>query len=162
MKQSFDATKSFYNEKDDVVFGRKKEMAILFKELMQEIGTAISTANDYIEENELNQYKQQGYQLANGEENAYVPLTFNMILQDDGGIHKIPVSALMHNSTMKLEQVDLKIKFQLYEENGDIMVECAKDGRLSDKDYDEMNLQFRNCTASEGISRVTNQYIKKI
>lgn len=142
-------------------------MAILLKDLLCQISNAICTANSIMEETALNQYVGQGYQkleCQNGELETYIPLTFNMELRDEQNVHKIhniPVSALMHNTTMRLEQVDLKLKFNMYEQDGNVMVDC-KPHNLLDNSLDEMSLQFKNTISTEGISKITGNQIKII
>ncbi len=137
-------------------------MAVLLKELLEEIGSAVSNANYELERAALWQYITQGYgeNKSNGEE-PYTPLTFNMALQDGGEIRKIPVSALLHNTTMRLDRVDITLRFKMFDQNGEVMVECAPSG-IKNETLDEMQLRFRNSAPTEGISKVTDHYLKKI
>lgn len=137
-------------------------MAILLNKLLEEIGGAICSANYIMEETALEQYMIQGYKKeasVGGAEDCYTPLTFNMALQDGGETHKIPISALVHNTTMRLEQVDMKLKFNMFEQDGGIMVSCMP-VNAQDTTLDEMTLQFRNTVSSEGIARITDSHIK--
>lgn len=139
-------------------------MAILLNELLKEISSAISSANYIMEETALDQYMAQGYQKEktdNGLEDCYSPLTFNIALQDGTETRRIPIAALVHNTTMRLEQVDMKLKFNMYEQDGGIMVSCMPAG-AQDTTLDEMTLQFKNTASPEGIAKITDNHIKKI
>ena len=137
-------------------------MAVLLRELLEEIGSAVNNANSELERAALWQYITQGYveNKSNGEE-PYTPLTFNMALQDGGEIRKIPVSALIHNTTMRLERVDMTLRFKMFDKNGEVMVECGPLG-MKNETLDEMKLRFKNSVPTEGISKVTDNYLKKI
>lgn len=84
-----------------------------------------------------------------------------MPLQDGGEIHKIPVSALVHNTTIRLNKVDLTLRFRMFDQDGEGMVECAPAGK-DDNTLDEMTLRFRNSASPEGISKITDEYLKKL
>ena len=141
-------------------------MAILLDDLLCEISNAICNANNIMEGTALNQYVEQGYERAltannNTESDSYVPLTFNLALRQEQEIRKIPIAALMHNTTMRLEQVDIKLKFKMYEQDGNIMVDCMPHNS-SNESLDEMTLQFKNSVSSEGISKITDSQMKHI
>lgn len=139
-------------------------MAVLLKELLGEISSAITNANYEMEKAALQQYITQGYEETQNKAiqgQSYIPITFNMALQDGMEIHKIPVSALIHNTTMRLDKVDVTLRFKMFDQNGDIMVECVPAGR-DDQTLDEMTLRFRNSVSPEGISKITDEYLKKL
>lgn len=139
-------------------------MTILLKELLEEISSAISSANYIMEETALEQYIAQGYKkndANNGSGDCYTPLTLNIALQDGSETRRIPISALVHNTTMRLEQVDMKLKFNMYEQESGIMVSCMPAG-AQDNTLNEMTLQFRNTASPEGIAKITDNHMKKI
>ena len=137
-------------------------MAVLLRDLLEEIGAAISHANLEVERAALGQYIASGYaQSNNNGEEAYTPLTFNMALQDGREVHRIPVTALVHNNTMRLDRVDVTLRFKMFDRNGEVLVECAPAG-AKDGTLDEMKLRYRNSVPPEGISKVTDGHLKKI
>lgn len=106
----------------------------------------------------------QGYKkesVGDGLGDCYKPLILNIALQDDSEICKIPVSALVHNTTMRLEQVDMKQKFYMLEQSGEIMVSCMPAG-AQDSTLDEITLQLKNTASPERIAKITDNHIKKI
>ncbi|MCM1253104.1 MAG: hypothetical protein NC321_09805 [Clostridium sp.] len=136
-------------------------MSILLKDLLSEISVAICNANSIMEESALNQYMMQGFQKEGIHPDCYTPLTIAMSLPGQDTTQQIPVSALLHNTSMRLEQVDMKLKFKLFEENGDIKVFCMPD-KAADETLNELTLQFKNTASAEGIARITDTYMKKI
>lgn len=140
-------------------------MAILLSDLLEKIGVSIDNANVVMEQTALEQYVRMGYQKAqtmeNGGQESYEPLTFNIAFPMGKELHEIPVSALLHNRTMRLEQVDIKLKYKLKERDGELYVDL-KSENAEDENLDEMTLSFRNNSASEGIARITDHHLKEI
>ena len=143
-------------------------MAVQLENLLCNISNAVCNANKIMETIALEQYMEQGYQespftAANGI-SPLEPITLDLALNgntDSNDIQRIPITALMHNTTMRLEQVDLKLKFKMFEQDGKIMVDCMPH-HSTDASLDEMNLQFKNSASAEGISRITDAHMKQI
>lgn len=133
-------------------------MAILLNDLLGQLSQSICYANQIMEKTSLQQYMDQGYARR---ENNYQPVTFSLSLNRESEQYDIPVTALMHNSSMKLEQVEVKLKFLLEEQNGQIMVECRGD-KASEGKLSEMTLSFHNTPASEGVGKITDHHLKTI
>lgn len=133
-------------------------MAILLNDLLGQLSQSICYANQIMEKTSLQQYMDQGYAKR---ENNYQPVTFSLSLNRESEQYDIPVTALMHNSSMKLEQVEVKLKFLLEEQNGQIMVECRGD-KASEGKLSEMTLSFHNTPASEGAGKITDHHLKTI
>lgn len=133
-------------------------MAILLNDLLGQLSQSICYANQIMEKTSLQQYMGQGYAKR---ENNYQPVTFSLSLNRESEQYDIPVTALMHNSSMKLEQVEVKLKFLLEEQNGQIMVECRGD-KASEGKLSEMTLSFHNTPASEGVGKITDHHLKTI
>ena len=138
-------------------------MAIVLEDLLCGISKAICNANSHMEETALQQYMSQGYKEpdANRDDASYSPLTFDVALRQGEQARHIPISALMHNTTMRLEQVDMKLKFKMYEQNGKIMVDCMPN-HMADATLDEMTLQFKNSVSTEGIYKISDAHMKNI
>ncbi len=136
-------------------------MAVLLKELMGEIGSAVSNANFDVEGAALWQYMTRGYaeNESNGKE-PYIPMIYNVVLNDGREI-SVPVSALVHNTTMRLDQVDVTLRCKLFDKEGEVLVECAPTN-IKNEALDEMTFRFRNSVPPEGISKLTDEYLKKM
>ena len=141
---------------------RVKKMAVPFKQLLEDISVAITNANQIMETHALDNYMVQGYQKEQGAEQTetYSPQNINISIPQNGE-KKIPVTALMHNSTMRLEQVDVKLKFHLEEKDGELMASCVN-SEAADESLNEMTLQFKNSPTPEGVARINNHYIQSI
>ena len=140
-------------------------MSIPINTLLHEISQAINNANTIMEQNAFDQYVTQGYNIlphANSDNmKIYTPRTFNLSLKQGQQMQQIPVAALTHNTTMRLEQVDITLKFKITEENGKIMIDC-KPYNSFDTSLDEMTLQFKNSASTEGISKIGDSHLKHI
>ena len=136
-------------------------MAILLDDLLCEISNAVCNANRIMETTAWNQYMEGGYKKLGETEQMYAPIMFNLSLKDHKEVRKIPISGLMHNTTMRLEQVDMKIKFKMFEQDNHIMVECMSNNE-EDERLNEMTLQFKNSVSAEGISKITDAHMKNI
>ena len=89
--------------------------------LMEQIGIAVQNANAAIEQYASEIYLKQGYverekdDQEDGDENAkaYEPITFLLDMPTENSKRKmrVPVTALMHHSSLQLEQVDVKLRF---------------------------------------------------
>ena len=140
-------------------------MAILLSDLLKEISISVNNANSIMEHVALNQYMDQNYnkledQGTNGSE-VYKPLTFDIVMQEEKQTHEIPVAALLHNTTMSLEQVDIKLKFRMKEDEGEIYIDCNTAG-IPEESLSEMTLSYKNDHSSEGIAKMTDNHLKRI
>lgn len=74
---------------------------------------------------------------------------------------EVPVSALMHNTSMCLDEVDLTVRFRLFQRGGRLMAECG--GEADDGDMvNEMKLHFKNVPSSESTARLNDQFVKRM
>lgn len=138
-------------------------MGMAFSKLIESIGIAVQRANDEVEKSALESYLQQGYVQSNDAEGEFEPLELVMNLSADSQETKVkvPVSALVHNTSMKLEQVDVKLKFRLTDGGEELMVDTENLDK-NDENLSELTLQFKNHSAAEGIARVNNRHIQKL
>jgi hypothetical protein len=148
------------------MIGRAGKMAILLSDFLEQISVAVGNVNVIMEQAALEQYMQQGYdRIGNGAENTtpqgYSPKIYSISIKDGGKKVDVPVTALMHNKTMSLDQVDIKIKCKLDERDGKVYVDC-KSNKASDETLNEINLSFKNGASPEGVSRMTDNYLKTI
>lgn len=145
-------------------------MAILLDDLLESISRSVSNANTILEQTALEQYMTQGYrqtglQSAAGdgsiEQKIYTPITYGIKIQDGQQYCSIPVSALLHNATMCLEQVEVKLKFKMAESGDNIYIDCNTNG-VPAENLNEMNLSFSHTSSPEGIAKLTDNHLKKI
>jgi len=150
-------------------------MAMDFDEFMESISIGISRANRAVELSGLENYLVNGFSgngfpardvegnLDGAEDlegrESFQPSLLSMQVGEQS--RKVPVTALLHNTSMRLEQVDLSIKLRFAEDNGRLMVVCAPSG-AEDADLSEIRLQFKNSPSAEGVSRMNDSYIKKL
>ena len=132
------------------------------------ISSAVSNANRTVEMEALHGYLDSGFQSgssdglrANGNPDGVemLPLSFNMTIGEKK--HTVPVSALLHNTSMRLDQVDMTVRFRLSEAGGKLMAICT-DGNDDGKDISEMKLSFKNAPSSEGMARISSSQIRQL
>ena len=142
---------------EKMIVGRK-EMAVLLEDLLKGIGAAVSSVNAALEEETLRHYIERGYEK---QDENYKPVMFNLSFHDGNEIRNIPMPALVHNTSMRLETVDVKLRLILYAQDGEVMAECRPSGS-NDGMIDEMDLQFKNALPVEGIAKISDNHLKEL
>ena len=101
----------------------------------------------------------ESYRDENTDGESLAPATLKFQLQ--GQELEVPVSVLMHNTTMCLDEVDMTIRFHLFQSRGRLMAECSgeddEDGTLN-----EMKLHFKNVPPAEGTAKLDERYVRKM
>lgn len=147
-------------------------MGMSLSGLMEQIGIAVQNANAAIEQYASEIYLKQGYverekeDQEDGDEHAkaYEPITFLLDMPTENSKRKmrVPVTALMHHSSLQLEQVDVKLRFALEEREGE-EVNVKVIGTEQDNDSNavsELSMQFRTALPPEGTARIENRHIQ--
>ena len=145
-------------------------MGIALSKLVKDVGIAVQNANAAIEEHAVNVYLNQGYRMSGKDEDGgtplYTPITYTLGIPADGGNKKleVPATALMHHSTLQLEQVNVKLRFLLEGSDGEeVQVKVKSEGDESDKDsVSELSMQFRTAPPAEGTARVENHHLRAL
>lgn len=146
-------------------------MGIALSKLMKDIGTAVQNANAAIEERAVDVYLNQGYRRGkemgeDGGTSFYTPVTYTLGLPAGGGNKKleVPATALMHHSTLQLEQVNVKLRFLIEESDGEeVEVKVKSEGDDSDMySVSELSMQFRTAPPAEGTARVENHHLRAL
>lgn len=137
-------------------------MGIPFSKLIEDIGIAVQRANDAVERSALESYLQQGYVQTNEADGMFKPLelVLNLPSNNQEAQIKVPVAALVHNTSMKLEQVDVKLKFR--PGSGEELMVDTDNLNEDDESLSELTLQFKNHSAAEGIARVNNHHVQRL
>lgn len=152
-------------------------MVIPLSKLMEDISRSVQNSNFLLEQMAAEMYLQSGYQKtkaqgengASSDENAeevLVPVTYSMRIPAAGKEKelKVPATALMHHSTMQLEQVDVSLRFSVSghtEEQGILVDVKSKLLENSDK-VSEMKLRYQRDSASEGVARVETHHYQNL
>lgn len=76
----------------------------------------------------------------------------------------MPVTALMHHSSLQLEQVDVKLRFVIEEGEEDEIIVSPKSSADTKDGFSmsELSLQFKSVQLSEGTARINNHYIQNL
>jgi hypothetical protein len=79
---------------------------------------------------------------------------------------RVPVTALIHNTSLQLEQVEIKLKFYITEEtgknNGDMSISFSNKNSKDLQGLSEMTLHFNNAQTPEGVARVNNRHVQTL
>ena len=144
---------------------------------MEDISRSVQNSNFLLEQMSSEMYLQNGYKKEtilekNGvssdekEKDVLGPVTYSLRLST-GGKEKelqVPATALMHHSTMQLEQVDVSLRFSVsgHTEDQGILVD-VKSKLLENSDkISEMKLRYQRDSAAEGISRVETHHYQNL
>lgn len=153
------------------------KVSIPLSKLMEDISRSVQNSNFLLEQMASEMYLQNGYQKepvhqgdepdsANGNTEVLIPVTYSIRINTPGDQKelKVPATALMHHSTMQLEQVDVSLRFSISGETEDqgILVD-VKSKLLENSDkISEMKLHYQRDSASEGIARVENRHCQNL
>ena len=142
-------------------------MGVLLSKLIEDIGVAVQKANRAIEENAAAIYLRQAYKPKGGDtvdemEHAYVPVSYTLYIPGEGSFQKpinVPLTVLMHNTTLQLESVNVHLRFCIDEDNGEVVVSVKPHERADNSPQtSELSLQFKVSPPPEGEARVVNRY----
>ncbi len=148
--------------------GKDVDMGIALSSLIERIGVSVQHANAMIEQTAVAAYLGQGYEVKkeDGKGEEYIPVSYALRIPTAEGEKQVnvPVTALMHHNSLKLEQVDIKLKFLIEEGDGEDLVVSVKP--LEDvKDsfsMSELSLQFKSAPPAEGTARVNNRHVQTL
>lgn len=142
-------------------------MGIELSILIEKIGISVQNANAAIEQVAVAAYVGQGYDRVtsgDGKSEEYVPVNCVVRIPTASGEKQmnVPVTALMHHTSLKLEQVDVKLKFILEEGGEDgVMVAVKSPEDMRDGfSMSELSLQFKSTPPAEGMARINNRYVQ--
>lgn len=143
-------------------------MGIALSSLIEQIGISVQKANALIEQTSVAAYLEQGYEKSSNMEDdavTFVPVSYTINIPSPEGkkqLH-VPVTALMHHTSLKLEQVDVNLKFLIEEkQKEDIIVSLEPTNTFSAAVTSELSLQFKNTPPTEGMARIDQRHIQTL
>jgi hypothetical protein len=136
---------------------RLKHMSIPLSKLIKNIGTSVQTANQAIEYSAAKIYLGQGY-TPTADKHELNPITYTLNMPSSDGESKqlnVPMTVLVHNTSLQLDSVEVKLKFAI-EESGDEIAVTVKpeNDPKSAFSLSELTLQFKTSPPTEGASRL--------
>lgn len=138
-------------------------MGIALSDLIETMGRAVQNANTVVEQAAAAAYLGQGYEMRDSAEGSkeYIPICYTIHIPSvpEEKQVQVPVTALLHHTSLRLEQVDIKLKFRVEDCREDDMIVSvvSSDNGVGSEVLSEMALQFKNEPPAEGMARV-NQY----
>lgn len=139
---------------------------ISLSDLISQIGISVQNANAAIEQVALAAYLGQGYDRAFNQEMSqeeFTPISYTLHIPTPAGKKQInvPVTALMHHTSLKLEQVDVKLKFQIEKSEEDtIYVSVKPSVNPEESVMNELSLQFKSSPPAEGMARIDQHQVQ--
>ena len=134
-------------------------MSIPLNTLTASIGTAIQKASVQIESVAARAFIGFGY--LKDENNELSPITYTLNMPGQAGSKKlnVPITSLINNTSMRLEQTEVKLKFMLdgSSDGGEIMITPASMD-MNAFALSELTLTFKNSPPSEGVSRIVTRH----
>ena len=144
-------------------------MAVELSKLMEAIGIAVQNANLAIEGKTAETYLKQGYKIEKKEDEnkeVYVPITcdLNIASGNDTKTLKVPITVLIHHTSLQLEQVDVKLNFILEESNEEKLMVRIGSLENNESSYctSQLSMQFKTAPPAEGTARLENKYIQTL
>lgn len=152
-------------------------MVIPLSKLMEDISRSVQNSNFLLEQMSAEMYLRTGYQkqgapAENGgssdknEKDVLIPVTYSLRVATAGKEKElsVPATALMHHSTMQLEQVDVSLRFSVsgHTEDQGILVDVKSKLLENSEKISEMKLRYQRDSASEGIARVETHHYQNL
>lgn len=141
-------------------------MGMELSDLIERIGIAVQNANSAIEQVAVAAYLGQSYDRVNDAgQDKYTPVSFQVSVPTAAGEKKVnvPVTALMHHTSLRLEQVDVNLKFQIEEDSGDrVMVSVKSPKHPEASTLNELSLQFKSAPPAEGMARIDHHHVQAL
>lgn len=141
-------------------------MEVKLTDLLTSIGSSVQEARRALEDSAMELYF-QGYQKDSADNPVYSPIERQIRLPlgtVSGKILEVPLTALYHHNVMELDTVNIKLKFQPCDINGDLGLDIkppeSEDALHSP--YSELSLSFCREAAPEGIARVNEHSVKML
>ena len=136
-------------------------MSIPLNTLTASIGTAIQKAGVQIESASANAFLSLGYK-KDAHSGELSPITYTLNLPGGSSDSKklnVPVTSLINNTSMRLEQTEVKLKFMLdgSSDGGEVMITPAS-ADMNAFALSELTLTFKNSPPSEGVSRIVTRH----
>ena len=140
-------------------------MEISLTELIASIGTSVQAARRAVDECAAQLYF-QGFDSPMGEEGVYRPVAKRIELANGGGpeaeskVVCVPVTALMNHQSMRLDQVDVKMKLAPCDVNGALKFRVGPGGEEDapqEGAWAEFSLSFQSGDMPEGTARLNQK-----
>lgn len=138
---------------------------VRFEELLISMGESVQKASKMIERNAVSLYFDD-YEPYN--DNSYKPKTKSVYLPVSAEKNaqlrniKVPLTALCNHNSMSLSSINIKLKFIPIIRDTELFLDIKKmeEEGIEKCDYSEMELCFKNESASEGMARVNENSTK--
>jgi hypothetical protein len=149
-------------------------MSIPIEKLVTDLGQSLQRANKFVEIATVDMYFKAGYKgnSTSGDETvSYTPIMYEVAFPetDDNNTDKsgetgkkitIPVSALINNTSMRIESAEITMKFTLEETEDGVAAILHSDKTENPYALSQMTVKFQNTPSTEAIARVTQEQFR--
>ncbi|GHV34512.1 hypothetical protein FACS18949_10710 [Clostridia bacterium] len=142
-------------------------MSVLLSTLINKIGLSVQNAGSIIEKAAADLYLARGY-TSGTDEHEFIPIMYSLTLPSNDGSSdgskkiNVPVTALVHNTSLLLDEVEVRLKFRVAgtDKGGNLAVNVTS--FLTKSTVSELTLRFKNSPSPEGMAKIGDKYIKNI
>lgn len=135
-------------------------MELSLSELVASIGTSIQSARRAVDESAAQLYF-RGFGREEGENGAYWPIERKVYISREEGPIGVPETALMSHQSIRLDQVDVKMKLIPCDANGTLAfrigADRAEEEGAQEQSWAEFSLSFQSGDMPEGMARVNQK-----
>jgi hypothetical protein len=149
-------------------------MSIPIEKLVTDLGQSLQRANKFVEIATVDMYFKAGYKdnsTSPDETVSYTPIVYEVVFPEaddkttdkSGGSDKkvaIPVSALINNTSMRIESAEITMKFTLEETEEGVAAVLHSDNTANAYGLSQMTVKFQNTPPTEPIARVTQEQFR--
>ncbi|GHV08555.1 hypothetical protein FACS1894217_11200 [Clostridia bacterium] len=142
-------------------------MSVLLSTLINKIGLSVQNAGSIIEKAAADLYLARGY-APGTDEHEFTPIMYSLTLPSNDGSSdgskkiNVPVTALVHNTSLLLDEVEVRLKFRVAgtDKGGNLAVNVTS--FLTKSTVSELTLRFKNSPSPEGMAKLGDKHIKNI
>lgn len=142
-------------------------MSISLSKLLTDVSIAVQKSNTAIDMYTSNAYINNGYEVVDSDSDSKItPKIYKIVLPNSKEELNVPKSVLMNHKSIQLDEIDLKIKVALSENESnpasdDMLVEMKSENDNSDF-VSEINLRFKIAPTPEGTARIQSKYLQDL
>jgi hypothetical protein len=151
-------------------------MSIPIEKLVSDLGQSLQRANKLVETASVDMFFQAGYKISptsTAEKTSYTPITYEVAFPETAaagctnGVSvteckklSIPITALLNNTSMRIESAEITMKFTLEETEDGVAAVLHSDKTDNPYALSQMTVKFSNTPPSEAVARITEQQLR--
>jgi type II secretory pathway pseudopilin PulG len=134
---------------------------MLLSTLIERIGVAVQEANRVVEQSAAEAFLQSTGDAEATEGTSPATVRLALPLNGENKSISVPKAVLTHNTTMRLDSLDINLKFALEADSEEIRVRVLPGETREDTTASELSLHFSNAPAPEGVARTVQRHLDR-